>query len=192
LDYARERAARERCEALLPEPAEIWLSHEPDGKWLVGAEGCDGGLPWIGATPTEAYLALAGALEKRGFVTPPSPSTGRQNEMTTGTDLIAAERQRQIEVEGWTPEHDQTEQLPDDLALAAACYALPIEDRHLVGNPPIPHIWPWAARWYKPVPNDRIRELVKAGALIAAEIDLRLSRQSDPSSSSKITPPSPR
>ena len=32
-------------------------------------------------------------------------------------------------------------------------------------------IWPWNLIWWKPTPNDRIRELVKAGALIAAEID---------------------
>jgi hypothetical protein len=27
--------------------------------------------------------------------------------MPSGTELIAAERQRQIEMEGWTAEHDQ-------------------------------------------------------------------------------------
>jgi hypothetical protein len=31
--------------------------------------------------------------------------------------------------------------------------------------------WPWTQRTFKPTPHDRIRELVKAGALIAAEID---------------------
>jgi hypothetical protein len=40
----------------------------------------------------------------------------------------------------------------------------------------IPCGWPWDAEWFRPVPKDRIRELVKAGALIAAEID-RLNRQ---------------
>lgn len=28
--------------------------------------------------------------------------------MSTGIEAIAAERQRQIEKEGWTPEHDDT------------------------------------------------------------------------------------
>ena len=32
-------------------------------------------------------------------------------------------------------------------------------------------MWPWDLEWFKPSPYDRIRELVKAGALIAAEID---------------------
>lgn len=36
-------------------------------------------------------------------------------------------------------------------------------------------IWPWDKSWWKPTPDDRIRELIKAGALIAAEID-RLQR----------------
>jgi hypothetical protein len=35
--------------------------------------------------------------------------------------------------------------------------------------------WPWDREWWKPTPNNRIRELAKAGALIAAEID-RLQR----------------
>ena len=33
----------------------------------------------------------------------------------------------------------------------------------------------WEQKWWKPTPNDRVRELTKAGALIAAEID-RLTR----------------
>lgn len=36
-------------------------------------------------------------------------------------------------------------------------------------------MWPFSQEWWKPTPDDRIRELAKAGALIAAEID-RLQR----------------
>jgi len=50
-----------------------------------------------------------------------------------------------------------------------ATYATPPERRKMVG--PIPFNWPWEDRFWKPTPNDRVRELVKAGALIAAEID---------------------
>lgn len=42
----------------------------------------------------------------------------------TGVDLIAAERKRQIEVEGWTPEHDDKYDA-GELAWAAVCYAAP-------------------------------------------------------------------
>lgn len=47
--------------------------------------------------------------------------------------------------------------------------------RHARGGDSILRAWPWEARFWKPCPDDRARELVKAGALIAAEID-RLQR----------------
>lgn len=81
-----------------------------------------------------------------------------------GAGLIAAERKRQVSEEGWTPEHDDEHEL-GELATAAACYALhDIKDEW----------WPWYEKWWKPS-ADRQRDLVKAGALIAAEID-RLER----------------
>jgi len=90
--------------------------------------------------------------------------------MKAGIELIAAERQRQIEVEGWTSEHD-TQHFSDELATAASLYAMPERQRRYDGIFPCPINFPWSSRWWKPSPDDRIRELVKAGALIAAEID---------------------
>ena len=87
--------------------------------------------------------------------------------MKTGIELIAEERQRQIEVEGWIKEHDQ-EHKYGELALAAACYALPDRNRS-IGEPPI--YWSFEEKDWKPTPENRIKELQKAGALIAAEID---------------------
>jgi len=87
----------------------------------------------------------------------------------TGIELIAKERERQITEEGWTPEHDDCFHRKGELAQAGAVYALPPKYRFYA------QAWPWDLRYYKPVPQDRIRELVKAGALIAAEID-RLQR----------------
>lgn len=86
-----------------------------------------------------------------------------------GVGLIAAERKRQVSQEGWSRSHDD-KHYGGDLARAALCYAAP------VGHPAregtfMPKWWPWEARWWKPTPDNRIRELVKAGALIAAEID---------------------
>lgn len=93
----------------------------------------------------------------------------------TGIELIAQERQRQIEVEGWTVEHDKqyTGEKEHHLALAAACYAIPALHREYKNAlfVPTPLFWPWLNDWWKPSPDNRIRELVKAGALIAAEID---------------------
>lgn len=95
--------------------------------------------------------------------------------MKTGVEMIADERKRQIEVEGWTAEHDASHK-NNELALVAMCYAEPRKyynpvNRLLKFRVPNPGIWPreWDKKWFKP--KDRIRDLVKAGALIAAEID---------------------
>jgi hypothetical protein len=84
---------------------------------------------------------------------------------------IAAERRRQVEVEGWTPEHDDDHQT-GELALAGACYAATVDSRRkggavLTGRAPAS--WPWSVHWWKPVDNRR--DLVRAGALIVAELD---------------------
>lgn len=92
--------------------------------------------------------------------------------MKTGIELITEERKRQIEKEGWTPEHDAEHTL-GEIALAAATYALPEEVRypnHLWVTDR-DELWPWDMDFWKPSPENRVRELQKAGALIAAEID---------------------
>lgn len=93
----------------------------------------------------------------------------------SGIERINAERQRQIEVEGWTPEHDDAYS-NSDLVAAALSYA------EVAAEQVSPHFpgenrpwetrtdWPWHDRWWKPN-EDPIRNLEKAGALIAAEID---------------------
>lgn len=125
-------------------------------------------------------------------------SEANQNErmVSPGAALIAAERQRQVEQEGWDAEHDE-DHTDQSLVLAAVCYALPaklrgrktIRERDDVsggrGECPVwgdvsrrvPKFWPesWWSGWWRPNRYDRVRELVKAGALIAAEID-RLQR----------------
>lgn len=92
--------------------------------------------------------------------------------MKTGIEIIAEERQRQIDVEGWSAASDNR-YTSGQLAAAAASYALPSQWRKPADL--IPATWPWAKVWWKPTPDNRIKELAKAGALIAAEID-RLNR----------------
>ena len=94
-------------------------------------------------------------------------------------DEIAAERKRQIEVEGWTPQHDDAHK-GGDLALAAAAYAEhagrrrdAIELGSRYETKAYPDIWPWEREWWKPK-NPR-RDLIRAAALIVAEIE-RLDR----------------
>lgn len=95
----------------------------------------------------------------------------------SGLARISAERKRQRSRkpggEAWSAVHDYSHRF-GEMALAAAVYAIPPEkrDRTLMAS-----LWPryWS---FKPREDDRIRELEKAGALIAAEID-RLERVSN-------------
>ncbi|GGL91391.1 hypothetical protein GCM10011534_11940 [Pseudooceanicola nanhaiensis] len=93
-----------------------------------------------------------------------------------GIESIAAERARQVEEEGWTPDHDD-EHTDGALAKAAGCYAWAAAQsdglRGVFVTPP--PTWPedWSVEWWKL--KDRRTDLVRAGALIAAEID-RLDR----------------
>ncbi|HHZ6871741.1 TPA: hypothetical protein ACWLT0_002898 [Pseudomonas aeruginosa] len=86
---------------------------------------------------------------------------------------VQAERRRQITAEGWTPEHDD-EHNGGDLADAAACYALWAGGIN-PGN--WREFWPWAPEWLRH--SEPRRMLVKAGALILAEIE-RLDRGGAP------------
>ena len=107
----------------------------------------------------------------------------------TGAELIAAERRRQVEEEGYSAEHD-AEHADGSLSAAAVCYASdePVyileegANGFFFKDP-----WPWEQRFdkrpskgnvtlYKWSPAERLALLVKAGALIAAEIDLLQSR----------------
>lgn len=87
-----------------------------------------------------------------------------------GVAIIAAERRRQIRDEGWTRDHDVSHHA-GVLAQAAATYAT-LPERRLYGGADLRHPIGWPLGWdFKPTPDDRVRELAKAGALIAAEID---------------------
>ncbi len=109
-----------------------------------------------------------------------------------GIERIAKERQRQIE-ELWGDEHDDghTEY---ELVRAAACYVIATGD--WPGDDLIHELfsglWPWDEFGIEgpggKSPEDPIRNLEKAGALIAAEID-RLLRAQD--SSPAPTEPAP-
>lgn len=105
--------------------------------------------------------------------------------MTKAIEDVIAERRRQVEAEGWTPEHDD-QHADYSLAKAASVYAATasvsvadraVMDAHgLAGTPgKLQELWPlsWDISWLKP--RSRRTDLVKAAALIVAEIE-RLDR----------------
>lgn len=89
---------------------------------------------------------------------------------STAIQDIAKERARQVEKEGWTPVHDD-QHMDGALAKAAACYAL-VDFPNVMRT----RFWPWDKEWWKP--KDRRRDLVKAAALIVAEIE-RIDRSAE-------------
>lgn len=92
---------------------------------------------------------------------------------------VLTERRRQIEAEGWTPEHDD-ENTGFELARAGACYA---EYGTWPAHSEIPpNSWPWPdAKWK---PRGYRRNLIKACALLLAEIE-RIDR----AEATKLQPP---
>lgn len=95
------------------------------------------------------------------------------------TTLISEERNRQVETEGYNWAHDDSHK-NGELAMAAGAYAIAEDARGEYRDQLfIPGWWPWSMESWKPATygniEERIKELSKAGALIAAEID-RLQR----------------
>ena len=88
-------------------------------------------------------------------------------EYAKGADLIRDERRRQQEVEGYDAIHDR-HHTPQVLCRAAIGYALHEDPSKLVADAAA-NLWPWSNEFWKP--KDHLRNLVRAGALIAAAID---------------------
>lgn len=152
------------------------------------------GIRWVSDTgihgrPTahdvREYLERRGESAKCGCdkCTAPQPAIPDEWQSNAARDVLA-ERIRQMENEGWTHLHDD-EHSDGSMAQAAACYALGAAtdnpDRHVMdrfgieGTPYRIHsLWPWDRKWFKP--HSRRRDLVKAAALILAEIE-RLDRK---------------
>jgi hypothetical protein len=166
LRTAIEELARQAAEA---QEAAITLAHK------------------VGALEARAALAQQAPASAKHPLTPADISaaydrhagepTGEPAETQAALDVLA-ERRRQIEAEGHTPEHDDEDN--GGLARAAAAYAMaaaafstthPGIVRWL--DEAVNRVWPWTPMWWKPA--DPRRMLVKAGALILAEIE-RLDR----------------
>lgn len=89
-----------------------------------------------------------------------------------GCTLITQERNEHLTREGWTAEHDR-HHVAGEMIVAAMAYlqaALNRNTFHGIRYDEPADDWPWAGEWFKPT-VDEVGNLVKAGALIAAEID---------------------
>ncbi|HCM7855483.1 TPA: ead/Ea22-like family protein [Klebsiella pneumoniae] len=92
--------------------------------------------------------------------------------VTAAAADVLAERKRQVTTEGWTPEHDD-QHVNFEMAIAGGLYAISAVDSHHKLRNSAPSAWPWDRKWWKT--DGPRRDLVKAGALILAEIE-RLDR----------------
>lgn len=98
-----------------------------------------------------------------------SKSLDKEYEMN-GSELIAAERQRQIEVEGYRSSNDDGYR-DGQLVKAAIAYLINVVPCGLGSGS---QFWPWRKEFWKPY--SQRANLIRAGALIAAELD-RLDRE---------------
>ncbi|MEE4461971.1 hypothetical protein V2S84_07535 [Azotobacter chroococcum] len=126
---------------------------------------------WLGAAGVYRSK-LDGAANGEQSLTPLYASPFPEAASLAARDVLT-ERRRQIEQEQWCPEHDD-QYTRGQLASAAASYATSAY-WHAIGHGTYepPPRWPWGESNWKP--TTARRDLVKAGALILAEIE-RLDR----------------
>lgn len=137
------------------------------------------------AVPPATVLELIAEIERRRQVNAEGckPDLNTQSAKLGGTPIatqlaacdVLAERARQIEAESYTPERND-QYTSGQLADAASTYAWWARSWNLpyAESTQAPTMWPWAAETWKPQPQRQM--LIKAGALILAEIE-RLDRQ---------------
>lgn len=136
----------------LPTEAQILAACEEAGLWPNTA------AQWVSNGAFARYHAAINRMA-------PSAQPASTATLTQAVQDVLAERRRQIEVEGWTPKHDD-EHGWGDLADAAACYISgspywSTRDKH--------QRWPWELAWWKP--KDRRTNLVRSAALLMAEVE---------------------
>lgn len=125
------------------------------------------------------YNADIAELELLPFIAPlAEPAQAGLVGEADGASLIVAERARQMTKEGWTPEHDDTHQYAD-LAVNAAILCVHGTDAEVVDHSERPD--------WNLTRHPRIKQLIIAGALIAAEID-RVTRRDSPSTPQEEKP----
>lgn len=146
---------------------------------LVAADALESGAVAVGSdgewVSIRRHVRDATVNVLRGAALPSSKvaPTPAQPSLTQAAADVLAERRRQVEVEGWTPEHDAAHKW-QEMARAgiayALCYAQPQPDwvrmdKHRTPPP----VWPWEDRWWKP--KGPREDLVRAAALLLAQLE---------------------
>lgn len=194
-----QTAAQADCEARIlsaPEPAPVQAGepvawqHLVDGKWKECSEFVAkgwGNEPAPGTRPLYLHPsdgvkcnpdACKDHIEHFSKEARDAYARGAEATSRAAQDVLA-ERRRQVDEEGYAPEHDDAHD-KGEIAGAAACYALyrsHVAPEELMGEGIIEMSWPWDADSWKP--KDRRHDLVRAGALIIAEIE-RYDRAATP------------
>ena len=126
-------------------------------------------------TAEDAAACIKSHTEIRPLFERPAATSERdaKDALTQATRDVLAERQRQISVEGYSLQHDVDMNDSNDLARAAACYAM-AEVGYEYGRVS----WPWDEEGWKP--KDRYRNFTRAAALLIAAADLELVRSAAP------------
>lgn len=177
IDVLEKRLAVEEYEKLVSEPANVLALVEAleKAQKLATQQGNIACALFDEVTAQRQRIAeLEGAeqkicaanvtLDARAELAERRPAEVEPRIVTAAASDVLAERQRQISAEGWSPEHDD-EHVEGQIADAAACYALFATDQRR----PVPAHWPWSDNWWKQ--RGQRRDLVRAGALIIAEIE---------------------
>lgn len=129
------------------------------GDWIVRWD--DGP---VRVMPNSSFVSMC---RHHGYFPAPEPAF-----VDEAMCMINAERRRQIEVEGWTPQRDDNHD-GSELAWAACYYAMPcaIQRPDLLCRPSdMYRETAWGPEWAKRDAKSRIRQLVVAGACIGAEL----------------------
>ena len=161
-------------------PAKQWQPYAVKSVWKIGciALGCRVNPEVSG----EYDKAVRDWNDRAGGREPAMSKTGGtkgvgMSDLLSGAGLIATERLRQKTQEGYSDEHDDAHD-SGEMPWAAICYARQSVQRRwlepkLYRDDDAPDDWPF--EWSAWRPKSPIEDLVRAGALIAAEID-RLRR----------------
>jgi hypothetical protein len=141
-----------------------------------------------GAPVQYAARKVMEVMDMLNAAAPSAPGTPEATQTDAARDVLA-ERQRQVEAEGWTPDRDDN-YTDGELARAAAAYSLAstadaegraaMESLGSIAAPAeVVEAWPalWGSEWLKP--KNRRADLVRAGALLLAEVE-RLDRAAAP------------